>query len=136
MSTVVGQQVRLPDNCKCGSDLARIGGGDGKFAAATLACPQCGNSRGAISEFTLHFIESVAGKFGVPAAIAIRSSAIAKACAKQDEFLKRKYTPTGKSRFDVITDNFDENAPSPSGTGEEQDSPFGAEPPPKGQSND
>ena len=122
MSALLGLQVRLPDNCKCGSNLATIGNGDDKFAA-TLACPQCGSSRGAISEFTLSFIQCLAARYGAPGAITIRSSAIAKACAKQDEYLKRKYTPTGKSWFDVITENFDENAPSPSGTGEEQDLP-------------
>ena len=126
MSALLGLQVRLPDNCRCGSDLATVGDSDGKFAA-TLACPQCGSSRAAISEFTLSFIQSLAARYGAPGAIAMRSSAIAKACAKQDEYLKRKYTPTGKSWFDVITENFDENAPSPSGTGEEQDSPIGAE---------
>jgi hypothetical protein len=126
MTALIGQKVRLPDSCKCGSDLATIGAGDGKHAA-TLACPQCGSARGAISEFTLHFVESIAAKFGAPAAITIRADRIVKACAKQDEFLKRKYTPTGKSWFDVITESLDENVPSPSGTGEEQDSTLGAE---------
>ena len=106
MSALLGLQVRLPDNCRCGSDLATVGDSDGKFAA-TLACPQCGSSRGAISEFTLSFIQSLAARYGAPGAIAMRSSAIAKACAKQDEYLKRKYTPTGKSWFDVITENFE-----------------------------
>jgi hypothetical protein len=125
MSALIGLQVRLPTNCRCGSGLAVIGAGNGKHPA-TLACPQCRSARGAISEFTAHWIESIA-KFGAPATITIRSSAIAKACAKQDECLKRKYDPTGKSWFDIITESFDELAPAPSGTGEEQDSFIGAE---------
>ena len=96
MSALLGLQVRLPDNCRCGSDLATVGDSDGKFAA-TLACPQCGSSRGAISEFTLSFIQSLAARYGAPGAIAMRSSAIAKACAKQEEYLKRS-TPRLASR--------------------------------------
>ena len=51
MTALIGLQVWLPDHCKCGADTAVIGDGNGKFAA-TLACPQCGNSRGAISGTT------------------------------------------------------------------------------------
>jgi hypothetical protein len=67
---IIAQKVRLPNNCKCGSELATIGPGDGKHPA-TLACVQCGSSRGAISSFTLQWIESVA-MFGSPATIVLR----------------------------------------------------------------
>ena len=76
MSSLIGLKVRLPSDCACGSELAVIGPGNGRHPA-TLACPECGSRRGAISEFTLHFIESVAAKFAAPTAITIRASAIA-----------------------------------------------------------
>jgi hypothetical protein len=37
MSSIVGREVRLPNNCKCGSDFAVVGASDGKFYA-TLTC--------------------------------------------------------------------------------------------------
>jgi hypothetical protein len=75
---LVGQKVKLPTDCKCGAGIAVIGPGNGKHPA-TLACAQCGSARGVISEFTLHFIESVAAKFAAPTTITIRASAIAAA---------------------------------------------------------
>jgi hypothetical protein len=71
MKTLIGQKVRLPNNCACGAGTAVIGAGDGKHAA-TLACPQCNTSRGAISSFTLQWIEAVGAKFGAPATITLR----------------------------------------------------------------
>jgi hypothetical protein len=71
MSTIIGLEVRPPTACKCGSDTAVIGPSDGRFAA-TLACSQCGTSRGAISSFTLHWVETLATKFGAPATITLR----------------------------------------------------------------
>jgi hypothetical protein len=73
---LLGLQVKLPTDCKCGSEIAVIGPGNGKHAA-TLKCSQCGSGRGAISQFTAHFIESVAARYGAPTTIVIRASAIA-----------------------------------------------------------
>jgi hypothetical protein len=75
MSALIGLQVRLPTDCKCSSDLAVIGPGNGKHPA-TLKCRECECHRGAISQFTLHFIESVAARYGAPTTITIRASAI------------------------------------------------------------
>ena len=121
-TTLLGLQVKLPEACRCTSDVAIIGAGTDEHYAS-LKCVGCGELRNWLIEFTARWIESVAGKFGAPSVITIRSSAIAKACANQDEYLKRKYDPTGKSWHDIITESFDELAPSPSGTGEERDSP-------------
>lgn len=72
---LLGLQVKLPTNCKCGSDLATIGPGNGKHPA-TLKCRDGECHRGAISQFTLSFIEAIAARFGAPTAIMIRASAI------------------------------------------------------------
>lgn len=121
---VIGQNVRLPDKCGCGTDLVTVGPGGGKFAA-TLVCPQCGCDRGALTEFTLHLIESIASKFGVPAAITIRRyvKPLEEKCAEHDEVLKRKRAPSGKTFFEIIT----ETSFTPSGTDAEEDHPPGAE---------
>ena len=68
----------MPTDCTCGSELAVIGPGNGKHPA-TLACPECGSGRGAISAFTFNFIEALASKYGAPTTISIRASAIAAA---------------------------------------------------------
>ena len=78
MSVLTGLQVKLPSSCRCGGDLATISPGNGKHPA-TLKCRDCECYRGAISQFTLHFIESVAARYGAPTAIMIRASAIVKA---------------------------------------------------------
>ena len=75
---LIGQKVRLPDNCTCGADTAVIGPGNGKYPA-TLKCRDCETARGAISEFTLHFIQSIAARYGAPTEIVIRAPAIAAA---------------------------------------------------------
>jgi hypothetical protein len=72
---LLGLQVKLPTDCKCGDDTAIIGHGNGKHPA-TLKCRDRGSGRGAISEFTLSFIEAVAARYGAPTAIMIRASAI------------------------------------------------------------
>ena len=72
---LLGLRVKLPTDCNCGDDTAIIGHGNGKHPA-TLKCRDCGSGRGAISEFTAHFIESVAARYGAPTAIIIRASAI------------------------------------------------------------
>jgi hypothetical protein len=72
---LLGLQVKLPTDCKCGNELAVIGPGNGKHPA-TLQCSQCECHRGCISEFTLSFIEAVAARYGAPTAIMIRASAI------------------------------------------------------------
>ena len=75
MSVLTGLQVKLPTDCKCGGDLATIGPGNGKHPA-TLKCRDCDCHHGALSAFTLSFIEAVAARYGAPTAIMIRASAI------------------------------------------------------------
>lgn len=75
--TLVGLQVKLPTDCRCGADTAVIGPGNGKHPA-TLKCRDCECHRGAISKFTLSFIEAIAARYGAPTAITIRASAIVK----------------------------------------------------------
>ena len=121
---LIGLAIKLPDNCgSCGSNIAVISAGDEKHYA-WLTCRNCGQRRNPLQASTAKWIESVAGKFGAPEIITIRALSIARACAKQDEFLKRKFSPTGKSWFDIITESFDEIVPAPSGTGEDNDFPL------------
>ena len=56
---LIGLQVRLPTDCACGTDTAVIGPANDKYPA-TLKCRDCEGHRGAISAFTLSFIEAVA----------------------------------------------------------------------------
>jgi hypothetical protein len=70
--TLLGRQVRLPGQCRCGSDLAVISGGDGKYPAL-LQCQSCGGPRGQLTEFTYHWIATLAAKFGAPQVITMRS---------------------------------------------------------------
>jgi hypothetical protein len=81
MNAIVGQKVRLPNNCKCGCELATVGPGNGKFYA-TLTC-SCGRNRGSLTEFTGKWIETVAAKFGAPATIVLRRAPIPPVEAEQ-----------------------------------------------------
>ena len=74
MSALIGQQVRLPTDCRCGADTAVIGASDGKYAA-TLTC-SCGRGRGYLTEFVGKWIEAIAAKFGAPVTIALRHAPI------------------------------------------------------------
>jgi len=71
MTTLLGQQVRLPNNCRCGSDVAVIGAGGGKYPAS-LRCQSCGEPRGSLTQFTHDWIAAIAAKFGAPQTITIR----------------------------------------------------------------
>jgi hypothetical protein len=75
MSALIGLQVKLSTDCRCGSEIAIIAGANDKYPA-TLKCRDCECHRGAISKFTLSFIEAVAARYGAPTAIMIRASAI------------------------------------------------------------
>jgi hypothetical protein len=72
---LLGLQVKLPTDCKCGGDTAVIGPANAKYPA-TLQCSQCECHRGSLSAFTLDFIQAVAAKFGTPTEITIRAPAI------------------------------------------------------------
>jgi hypothetical protein len=74
MTTLVGQKVRLPTDCKCGANSAVIGASDDKYYA-TLTC-SCSRSRGSLTEFTGQWIEAIAAKFGAPATITLRHAPI------------------------------------------------------------
>jgi hypothetical protein len=71
MTALVGMKVRTPAKCKCGADTAIIAAGNGKHPA-TLTCTQCGVGRGALTQFTADWIQTVAAKFGSPEVITLR----------------------------------------------------------------
>ena len=55
---LTGLSVKLPEPCRCGSDVARIGD----------------RHRGWLSKFTANWIEDVATKFGAPEIITLRGA--------------------------------------------------------------
>ena len=65
-------KVKMPRTCKCGGDLACIDASDGADYA-TLYCVTCAARLGSLSEQTAKWIEAVAGMFGAPAAISLKS---------------------------------------------------------------
>jgi hypothetical protein len=81
MTALIGQKVKLPTDCKCGADTAVIGTSDGKYCC-TITCG-CGCNRGALTEFTASWIETVAAKFGAPETIVLRRSPIPPVEAEQ-----------------------------------------------------
>jgi hypothetical protein len=101
---LLGIEVKLPDKCpSCERTVALIEPGRGPHKAA-LRCV-CGRHRGWVSSVSFAFVQKIVETFGRPETlIAIhRGSALAQ-IAKQDEYLKRKFTPEGVSWHDVITE--------------------------------
>jgi hypothetical protein len=123
---IIDINVRLPDTCRCASDVVIICPGDVTHHLS-LKCHSCKRHRGWLSKPTADWISSVVTKFGAPEVISIRSSRLSRAAAKQDEALRGKYSPTGKSWFDIISETLDEIAPAPSGTVQGNDNSTSAE---------
>lgn len=101
---LLGLEVKLPDKCpSCERKIALIGPGVAMHKAA-LRCV-CGRHRGWVSNTSFSFLQRIVETFGRPdTPIAIhRGSALAQ-IAKQDEYLKRKFTREGVSWYDVITE--------------------------------
>jgi hypothetical protein len=71
MSAVLGLHVKLPDICRCASDVATICAGN-ETHYAELKCRSCERHRGWLSQFTARWLESVAAKFGAPEIITLR----------------------------------------------------------------
>jgi hypothetical protein len=69
---LVGLAVRLPDRCRCDSDVARIGPPVGPHLAE-LRCAHCGQHRGWLPRQAHSFLVETVQKFGRPVdPIAIR----------------------------------------------------------------
>lgn len=117
-SPLFGLEVRLDDRKHCCSNIAVVDCPAGPLAE--LKCAACGARRGWLSKSTAAWVGAVIDKCGIPTTpIAVRRSSAAKAAAKQDEFLKQKYSSAGKSWYDIITETSFQDEPAPSGT--EQD---------------
>jgi hypothetical protein len=117
---IIGINISLPDTCRCASDIAVVCAGDATHHLS-LKCINCERHRGCLSKPTADWISSVVAKFGAPEVITIHSSRLSRAAAKQDTYLQGKYSPAGKSWFDIISETFDEIALAPSGTGQGND---------------
>jgi hypothetical protein len=71
---LAGLAVRLPDVCRCGSDVAKIGSPVGPHLAE-LYCAHCERHRGWLPRVAHEFLAEVVNKFGRPTApITIRRS--------------------------------------------------------------
>jgi hypothetical protein len=68
---LAGLPVKLPEQCRCGSEVALIGAGT-EIHRASLRCRSCGRHRGWLSKITANWIETVAVKFGAPEIITLR----------------------------------------------------------------
>jgi hypothetical protein len=67
-----GLAVKLPDSCRCGSDIARIGSPAGPHLAE-LRCTMCQQHRGWLPRAAHQFLTETINKFGRPdTPIAIR----------------------------------------------------------------
>jgi hypothetical protein len=101
---LLGLEVKLQDKCpSCERKVALVGPGRAMHKAA-LHC-RCGKHRGWVSNASYAFLLKVVETFGrleTPIAIC-RGSALSQ-IAKQDEYLKRKFTPEGVSWYDVISE--------------------------------
>jgi hypothetical protein len=100
---LIGLEVELPNKCTCGSNVALIGAGKAMHKAS-LHC-RCGKHRGWLSNASYNFVRKIVETLGRPQQpIAIHRGSIFSQIAKQDEYLKRKFTPDGRSWYDVITE--------------------------------
>jgi hypothetical protein len=91
----------LPTACRCGA-LA------GVIADDSVICSSCGAERASLSPIAKQFLAGIAEHFGDPdEPIVFRRPDAAKAIEQQDAQLKRKLT-SGKSHYDIITDNIGE----------------------------
>jgi hypothetical protein len=101
---LLGLEVKLPDKCpSCEGAVALIGTGSGPHKAA-LRCG-CGKHRGWVSNVSYAFLQKIVETFGRPTTpIAINRGSALSQIAKQDEYLKRKFTPEGVSWYDVISE--------------------------------
>jgi hypothetical protein len=73
-SPLIGLAVKLPDTCRCGADVARIGPPVGPHLAE-LRCARCARHRGWLPRQAHQFLTEVVNKFGRPTtSVAIRRS--------------------------------------------------------------
>jgi hypothetical protein len=122
---LIGLEVKLPDKCSsCERKVALVGPGRAMHKAA-LHC-RCGKHRGWVSNVSYAFLQKIVETFGRPdTPIAIHRGSALSQIAKQDEYLKRKFTPEGVSWYDVISEasgfaseETNEIAPAPIDAGE------------------
>jgi hypothetical protein len=126
---LLGLEVKLSDKCpSCERAVALIGPGSGPHKAA-LRCG-CGKHRGWVSSTSFAFLQKIVETFGRPTTpIAISRGSARAQIAKQDEYLKRKFTPEGVSWYDIITEASgfappsNEIAPAPIDAGQGNDFP-------------
>jgi hypothetical protein len=74
-SPIMGQRVRLPDACRCGSYTGVIGSSSGPHEHR-LCCERCDTWRRWLSRAEAAFIMEVGVRFGAPAASAVRRRAL------------------------------------------------------------
>jgi hypothetical protein len=92
----------LPRVCLCGAI-------SGIITDDKVVCLSCREKRANVAPATSKFFSNVVQLFGEPIEPTIfRSAHAIEKIKQQDEYLKRRRTPTGKSWFDVITDTIND----------------------------
>jgi len=69
---LLGAKVKMPSLCRCGTDAAVVGAGTVTHRASVL-CANCKRHRAWLSESTASWLLNVAGKFGAPPLITLRT---------------------------------------------------------------
>ena len=106
----------IPTPCtKCGCT-------NGIITESAVACTGCGAKRLNVSAMTRTVLAAITDHFGeIKEPIAFRCPGVIEKIKQQDEYLKRRRTPTGKTWFDIVTDSLDENYLATPDTGPESD---------------
>jgi hypothetical protein len=109
---LLGLEVNLPNKCpSCERAVALIGPGVAMHKAA-LHC-RCSRHRGWVSNVSYAFLQKIVETFGRPTTpIAINRGSALSQIAKQDEYLKQKFTPEGASES-TSSEETNEIAPAP-----------------------
>jgi hypothetical protein len=126
-------EVKLPDKCSsCERNVALIGPGRAMHKAALLCV--CGRHRGWVSNASFAFLQMIVETFGRPTTpIAIQRGSALSQIAKQDAYLKRKFTPEGVSWYDVISET---SGFAPESTSSEETNEIAPAPIDAGQGNE
>jgi hypothetical protein len=79
MTAIMGRPVKMPNHCRCGSNIGIVGPGSGPHLAS-VHCRNCNKHRAWLSKHTAQWLEAVSQKFGAPEIISLRTNGSALSC--------------------------------------------------------